>query len=104
MTTTLTKTAVNAFAMKRNKSASPSTPKSVFIPRTDSVTMDDVQETDDDDQNIANIDDDETASQSAMLTTSTRRPRKCQLSDLCNLEDDSIDEPVNETVGEPINK
>ncbi|RIA79938.1 hypothetical protein C1645_839596 [Glomus cerebriforme] len=81
-----------------------STPK---LLRTNSITMDDVQKSNDDIPNkdfiketdSIVIDDNESASQSATLTSNFRQ-KKHQLSDLCNSEDEFINEFDNESVND----
>ncbi|RIA97524.1 hypothetical protein C1645_813931 [Glomus cerebriforme] len=131
--TSPTNQSISVFAMRRNKSASPSTPKlsstntittndytpnsrsntittnvsTPKLPRTNSITMDDVQESNDDipnkdlikDTDSIVIDDNESASQSAALTSNSRQ-KKCQLSDLCNSEDEFVNEFDNESVND----
>jgi hypothetical protein len=99
------KSPMNAFAQRRAK-LSPNSP-TTRIPRSDSVTMQDVQETGDDGSGdngsnasagmnsitVHEVHDDT----SLTLTTPVSTTRvKRQLSDLCNDSDEPISEPVNE--------
>jgi hypothetical protein len=92
--TTPTKTSANAFALKRNKATSPSGKKSAII-----------NDARDDESNKATIDQDDLSKfmsyyktfkksqeqADSQSPTSVNRPKKRQLSDLCNLEESSDD-------------